>query len=92
MNVADVPGFLPALQAVCRVGGVLMAGNVGLALTSAALEAAGPHIRAEVLADIADDLASTAATIWPPEHAWPLAQMAEALDHASYEIRKALAQ
>lgn len=73
----QVPGWLPALNAfVEKFGGECLDETVQH--VTVILAAAVPHIRAELLADLADDLV----THFP--------DVAEILDHASYEIREAL--
>jgi hypothetical protein len=89
MELADIPGFAQALAAVQRGGGVLLSADAARQLTMAALFVAGPHVRAEVLADTADDIAAMAEHL-PPADTVQLLQVATALDQASHDIREAL--
>lgn len=86
MGPASVPGFLPALRSVSALGGVLLGDSAAMSLTLAALHAARPHMQAEFLADVADDVAELAARNTSAE----LAELARLLDAASHQIREAL--
>lgn len=83
-----VPGFPQAHRAVTQLGGLLLGPDAAASLALVALAAAAPAMKAELLADIADDLAALAGQL--PPGAGPLAQVAESLDKASYEIRRQL--
>lgn len=73
----NVPGWTAALRAI---DADMQPGEWQhyIRVTTIALSAAIPHIRAETMADLSDDLA---------DH---FPDVAEILDHASYEIREAL--
>ena len=91
MMLADqVPGFGPALEAVRRAGGVLLTEDAARALTLLALAVAGPHIKAEHLADMADDLAETAGRMHSGEGAATLLKLSASLDLASHQLRRQL--
>lgn len=90
ISAEQTPGFPSALAVIQRAGGVLLTAEAAHRLTVLALAAAGPHIRAEVLADIADDLAGTAETFPTGHISGVLLQLAGAFDRASHDIREAL--
>ncbi len=93
MHVAEVeqlPGFLRALEAVRRAGGVLLSDDAARALTLLALHSATPLIKAEVLADTADDLAEVAELLPAGDDTGLLLRLAGALDDASHQIRRSL--
>lgn len=91
----DTPGFSAALAAVEALG-VLNNPESRSRLVVLVLYVAGPHIRAEALADMADE-ADDIAELWrtlDPENgadgALALSQFALSLDQASAQIREAL--
>jgi hypothetical protein len=92
----EAPGFPEALAIITQVGGVLLSQEAAVRLAIAAVAAAGPAIRAEVLADLSDDLRD-AATEWSAHgrEAWTAVQALELfahhLDQASHDVREALA-
>jgi hypothetical protein len=93
VNLSHIPGALAALDAVQYAGGVLLAAEAAHQLVFAALHAADPHIRADLLADIADDALDQALRVLADgqlEAAVILNDFGVALDHASYNIREAL--
>lgn len=93
--LAHIPGALPALEAVQYAGGVLLSPLAAEQLVFATLHAADPLIRADLLADIADDALFAALRqleLGFIEGAVALQEFGDALDHASHEIRKALAR
>lgn len=90
INADDVPGFRQALEAVRRAGGVLLTEDAARALTLLALAIAGPLIKAENLADIADDLADMSTRMPTGEGASVLLRLSASLDLASHQLRKAL--
>lgn len=93
--LAHIPGALPALEAVQYVGGVLLTPSAAEQLAFAALHAADPHIRADLLADIADDAYGQALDLFALGHheqAFTLQDFGRALDQASHQIREALAR
>ncbi len=93
--LAHIPGALPALEAVQYVGGVLLSPDAAEQLVFAALHAADPHIRADLLADISDDAYEQALDLFALGHlerAVTLNDFGHALDQASHQIREALAR
>ncbi len=75
--VVQVPGWMPALNAfVAKFGGECL--DETIEHVTLILAVATPHIRAEALADLADELA---------DH---FPDVAEILDHASHDMRRAL--
>lgn len=89
-NPDDVAGYRQAVAAIQQLGGVLLSPESARLLALATLHVSGPAVRAELLADIADDLAELAAQVIEPDGAFALAQAAYGLDYASHEIRTAL--
>lgn len=87
----QVPGYLPAVRAVAVVMGDSLSGASPEDVALAALAAAVPHIKVEVLSDLADDLA-TGANYIPPGHPWrePLIALSNALDASAAALRKEL--
>lgn len=87
----QVPGYLPAVQAAAAVMGAGLAGASPEDVALAALAAAVPHIKVEVLSDLADDLAIGASYI-PPGHPWrePMFALSNALDDSAATLRKEL--
>lgn len=76
--VEDVPGFLPALAAVRDAGGVLLGEEAARHLTILALAVATPHMRAEIMADLADELHEL------------MPEVSTFLDSVSAQLREAL--
>jgi hypothetical protein len=74
----QVPGFTPAMSAIRHLGGLLLPEDVAQRFAMVALAAAVPHMRAELLADLADELADD------------FPEVATVLDNASHQLRKAL--
>jgi len=93
--LAHIPGALPALDAVQYVGGVLLTPDAAEQLVFAALHAADPLIRADLLADISDDAYEQALDLFALGHverALTLNEFGSSLDEASHAIREALAR
>lgn len=86
----DLTGFEQARDALRRVGGVLLPDDAANALAAALLMVATPLIKAETLADIADDLTDIARQFdrFEPT-ALALVNVAHSLDSASAQIREA---
>jgi hypothetical protein len=93
ITAEQTPGFTSALAIVQRAGGVLLTDQAAFRLTTLALAAAGPHIRADMLADTADDI-TEAGRRWEAngvgEVAAAMYGLARSLDQASHDIREAL--
>jgi len=86
---ADLTGYRQALDALRRVGGVLLPDDAAQALAAALLMVATPLIKAETLADIADDLAEIAHHFGEHEPTGlALNHLARSLDSASAQIRE----
>jgi hypothetical protein len=86
---ADLAGFPQALDALRRVGGVLLPDDAAHALAAALVAVVTPLIKAETLADIADDLADMAHHFGEHEPTGlALNHVARSLDSASAQIRE----
>lgn len=86
----EVTGFAAAADVLQRVGGVLLAPDAAAALALALIATVEPHIKADVLADLADDLFDRAWELidhgdMPGAEA--LGNQAWAYDRASHDIR-----
>lgn len=92
INPNEVPGFREALSAIRRAGGVLLPFEAAAALAASAIAAAAPHIRAETLADTADDILDMALAYPPGPESGVLLALAGALDQISFTVRKELAR
>lgn len=80
IDVRHVPGFTAAMSAVRHLGGILLSEEAAQRFALVALAAATPHMRAELLADLADELGDD------------FPEVATVLDTASHQLRKALTQ
>lgn len=89
-NPEDLAGYRQAVAAIEQVGGVLLTPEAARLLALVALHMSGPAVRAELLADIADDLVELASQVAEPDGAFALTQAAYSLDLAGYQIRAAL--
>lgn len=83
------PGFVPALAAVELLCAGLLSPREARRLTLVALATADPLIRADVLANLSDDVLELAAGI-PADESRVLLQLSSAFDQSSHEIREAL--
>jgi hypothetical protein len=86
----QLPGFSDAVEVLRRVGGVLLPADAAHALSGALILTVTPHVKAETLADIADDLYAAADQSPHPRVYRELRAFADALDTASHHIREAL--
>lgn len=97
----EVTGWEAGVDALMRVGGVLLTPDAANALSLVLTLTVTPFVKADVLADISDDLAELAlAELAPTDRGCPrlraldrwrvLTDASNALDLASHEIRKAL--
>ncbi len=77
MSLLEVPGFCAAFEAVAEAGHRRPDLNP-VEIITIAMAAARPHVQAELLADLADDVADIAPVF------------AEMLDRISHDIRKAI--
>ena len=86
---ADLTGFPHALDALRRVGGVLLPDDAAQALAAALVAVVTPVIKAEALADVADDMTEMSEHFGQhtPTGA-ALAALARSLDSASAQIRE----
>jgi len=89
----EVTGFAQAADVLQRVGGVLLSPDAAAALALALISTVEPWLKADVLADLADDLMDQvrdltyAGKIIPAVALWDLAI---AYDRASHDIRERL--
>lgn len=89
-NPEEYAGYRLAVQVIERAGGVLMPGDAARALALLVLHVTGPAVRAELLADIADDLAELAGHSFTEAGAVALTEVAYALDLAGHQLRTTL--
>lgn len=82
-----VPGFEPAARAIRAAGGIMLGDQAAATLALVALEAARPHMQAEGLADLADDMLDMALALSPGDESGVLFRLSVALDQASHDIR-----
>jgi hypothetical protein len=89
----EVTGFAAAADVLQRVGGVLLAPDAAAALALALIGTVEPHLKADVLADLADDLGDQVRDLvhaGKTPAAVVLWDLSIAYDRASHEIRKRL--
>jgi hypothetical protein len=86
----ELTGFTRGRAALMHVGGVLLTEHAANMLAAALVIAVAPVIKAEALADVADDLAEMAHHFGEHEPTGlALNHLAHALDSASAQIREA---
>jgi hypothetical protein len=54
LTADEIPGYQAASAALLQVGGLLLTEDAALGFAAVALTAAGPFVKAETLADLAD--------------------------------------
>ena len=89
----EVTGFPAAADVLQRVGGVLLSPDAAAALALALIGTVEPYIKADVLADLADDLMDqTKAAVMRDDIRGAVALWGQAVayDRASNDIRKRL--
>jgi hypothetical protein len=89
----EVTGFAAAADVLQRVGGVLLAPDAAAALALALIGTVEPHLKADVLADLADELMDRVRDLVYETNipgATAVWHVAVAYDRASYEIRERL--
>lgn len=89
-NPEEYAGYRAAVRVLEQAGGVLMPGDAARALALLVLHATGPHVRAELLADLSDDLAELSEFSGSGGGRKALTEVAHALDLASHQLRTAL--
>lgn len=82
-NPEHYAGYRTAVHVLEQAGGVLMPGDAARALALLVLHATGAAVRAEVLADLADDALELGLQL----HSGPLVDFGYALDLASHHLR-----
>lgn len=85
-NPNDYAGYRTAVQVLEQAGGVLMPGDAARALALLVLHATGPEVRAEILADLADDALDLGLQLGSAA----LVDFGHALDLAGHRLRTAL--
>lgn len=85
-NPHEYAGYRTAVRVLEQAGGVLMPGDAARALALLVLHATGPAVRAEVLADLADDATDLGLRLGSAA----LSDFGYALDLASHQLRAAL--
>jgi len=86
---ADLTGFAQALDALRRVGGVLLPEDAAQALAAGLVAVVTPVIKAEALADISDDMLEIAEHFGQTTPTGvALVELARSLDSASAQIRE----
>lgn len=85
-NPNEYAGYGLAVQVMERAGGVLMPGDAARALALLVLHVTGPAVRAEVLADLADDAMELGLQVGSAA----LVDFGHALDLAGHRLRTAL--
>lgn len=86
----EYAGYRVAVRVLEQAGGVLMPGDAARALALLVLHATGPHVRAELLADISDDLAELSGRATSEGGRNALSEVSYALDLASHQLRTTL--
>lgn len=85
-NPEDYAGYRVAVRVLEQAGGVLMPGDAARALALLVLHATGPAVRAEILADLADDALDLGLQLGSAA----LVDFGHALDLAGHRLRTAL--
>jgi hypothetical protein len=84
-NPDEYAGYRTAVSTLEMAGGVLMTGEAARALALLVLHTTGPAVRAEVLADLADDALDLGLQL----RSAALVDFGHALDLASHHLRTA---
>lgn len=82
----EYAGYRTAVRVLEQAGGVLMPGDAARALALLVLHATGPAVRAEILADLADDALELGLQVGSAA----LVDYGHALDLISHQLRSAL--